>query len=166
MSLKSILKSIGSWFSKTFNNIKDDGAKVAVSIVQSVKLALDSGLVTVLTQLIPGDLDDKIVAVLQKAIPSILADLLALEGLPDNATPDQIQAFILSVTKSIGGKDWQAQSEFWTRLGVELFKEIQTDLDASTSGNLSFAQIVQLIEETYQEYKDHVAGTDTSDSEA
>ncbi len=155
MSLGSILKAIGHWFSKAFNNIKHDAAPVAVAITQYLKTALDSGLLKTIADLIPGDIGKEVLAVLQNAVPKALAIELGLEGIPDNATPDQIQAFILSVEKAIGGKSWQEKSEFWTKFSVNIYNTIQTDINNSPDhASISFAQIVELIEETYQAYKD------------
>lgn len=161
MSLGSIFKSIGNWFAKAWKNIKQSAAPLAVTITQGIKLALDSGLVKVITDLIPGNLDNEIVAFLQTAIPKALAIELALEGVPDNATPEQIQEFILLVEKSIGGKSWQEQSAFWTKLGVNIYNQIQADLNKDPNhANISFADMVAIIEQAYVAYKAHQAGED------
>lgn len=162
MSLGSILKSIGGFFAKIFKNIKEDADTVAITITQGIKLALDSGLVKVITDLIPGDLDAEIVAFLQNAIPKALAIELALQGIPDNATPEQIQDFILLVEKSVGGKNWQEQSAFWTKLAVNIYNQIQADLNKDPAhANISFADMVAIIETAYSAYKAHQAGEDT-----
>ena len=141
----------------------DDAAPVAISITQGIKLALDSGLVKVITDLIPGNLDNEIVGFLQTAIPKALAIELALEGIPDNATPEQIQEFILLVEKSVGGKNWQEQSAFWTKLAVNIYNQIQADLNKDPNhANISFADMVAIVEEAYTAYKAHQAGDDTS----
>ena len=164
MSLKSILHDIGSWFSKAFNTVKDDVAPLAVTITESIKMVLDTGLVKAITDLIPGTLDDKIVAFLQDAIPKALAIELGLEGLPDNATEEQITAWITSVEKAIGGKEWQAKSQFWTSLSVRIFNDIQNGYNQDPEAkSLSFATIVSIVEDAYQSYKDAKAnGEDTN----
>lgn len=165
MSLKSILHDVGAWFSKAFKTVRDDADKVAITITQGLKLALDSGLVKVVTDLIPGTLDDDIVKFLQTAIPKALAIELSLQGLPDNPTPDQVKTFIDLVVKNVASKNWQAQSEFYTSLSVNLFNQIEQDFNQNPdAANLSFAQIVAVIESAYQQIKDHNAAQAAGDT--
>jgi len=153
MSLGSILKSIGNWFAKAFNSIKDDADTVAITLTQYLKVALDSGLLKTIADLIPGGLGKDVITVLQNAIPKILALELGLQGLPDNATPEQIQAFILSIEQAVGGKDFQAKSAFWTKFSVQVYSLIQTEINKSPDhATLTFAQIVSIVEEAYQQY--------------
>lgn len=166
MSLKSILHDVGAWFAKAFKTVRDDADTVAITITQNIKLALDTGLVKVITDLIPGTLDDKILAFLQTAIPKALAVELALKGIPDNPTPEQIQEFILLVEQTISSKkDWQEQSAFWTKLAVNIYNQIETDLNKNPDQpNLSFADMVAIVDSAYDQYVEHKAAQDQANT--
>lgn len=159
MSVGSILKAIGHWFAKAFANIKKDAAPVAITITEYLKNAVDSGLLKTITDLIPGKMDDAVLEILKVALPKALAIELGLKGLPDNATPEQIQEFILSIEQAIGGKSWQQKSAFWTKYAVEVYSIIETQINNSPDHeNLSFAQIVKIVQDAYEAYRQDLNG--------
>lgn len=156
MSLKSILHDVGAWFTKAFKTVRDDADRIAITITQNLKLASDSGLLKVLTDLIPGTLDDKILQFLQNALPKALAVELALQGLPDNPTPEQVKEFIDLVISKLASKNWQDQSKFYTSLSVNLYNQIEQDFNNHPdNANLSFAEVVSIIESAYAQIKAH-----------
>lgn len=163
MSLGSILKAIGNWLSKAFANIQQHAAPIAVAIVEGVKSLSDAGILTDLAAILPGAIPKEAVTLIQNALPKILADLLAIEGLSANATPEQIQTFVNSIIASFASKTFQAKSQLLTLLGVQVYNLIETEINKNpANAKLTFAQIVTIIENSYQDYvQDQAAATTT-----
>jgi len=150
----SIFTKIWAWVKKTFNTIKVDVAPIAVGIVEDIKNAEANGILPAIANAlstITGGLSVTINADIQAAIPNTLAALLALEGLPSNPTADQITAFENAVLKAISSKSFQQKSALWTTLAGQVYILIATDLKQN-NGTLTFAQIVTLVEDAYQQY--------------
>ena len=153
MRLGSILKSAGKCIGGIFKDIQTHVAPVAVTIVEAIKGLSDAGILSDVATVIGGVLPKAIVTLIQAELPKILADLLAIEGLPANATPDQIKAFTDAIITSFASKSFQEKSELYTKLGVQVYNLIETQVNANpANASLTFAQIVAIIEESYQAY--------------
>lgn len=148
----SIFTKIGAWFKKAFTTIKDDADVVAITVTEAIKQGLDDGLLPALADVIPGSLPKEIVAELQIWIPKALALELGLQGLPDNASADQITAFVQTIVQAVAGSTAQAKSKLWTTLAAQVYTLIETDVNQSANGNLTFAQIVEIVEAAYVDY--------------
>lgn len=150
MSLGSILKAVGGWFAKIFKDIETDVIPVAVAVVQAVKNISDDGLLDTIDKLFGNIVPPSVLAAIKAEIPKILADLLSIEGLPADPTPDQIKSFADAIIASFASMDFQKKSEALTRLGVKITVLIQ-GLVASGQTK-SFAAWATLLEESYQDY--------------
>lgn len=149
MSFLSGIFGKGGFFDRLFNHIKHDAVVVAVSVTEAVKTALDSGAVGWIAQIVDSlaktHLAEDVVALLQKNIPKILAAELALEGLPDNATADQIINFEQSVLDAFNLLD--KKSKFYTVVSAQIFGVLQDTVN-NTKG--TFADWVIAVEKCYQ----------------
>lgn len=154
MSLGTILKSIfgkDGFFDRLFTHIKKDVNVVAITVTEAIKLALDSGtagfLAGIIDSLFKTHIAQDVLGLLKKFIPKILATELAIQGLPDNPTPDDILAFEQSVLKAFSVTD--DKSKLYTTLAAQLYGHIK---DALGDGKVTFAEAVIIIEATYQDY--------------
>jgi hypothetical protein len=163
MSIGSFLKNVGAWFAKVWKSLQDDIAPIAVTITEGLKTALDSGVLPAIASLIPDGIGAEISSWLTTNGDTVLAKILAVElgitGLPANATPAEVEAFATSVISALAGSSAAAKPQIWTTVAVQFYQLLDTAVNESANGSLSFAQIVALIEEAYQDY---VADTATS----
>jgi hypothetical protein len=153
----SIFKKIGAFLSKVFKSVKTSGDQVAISITEGVKTALDTGIVDFLAQLmsaiLPGvhDIPEEVVAAIKVAIPKVLAAELAVQGLPDNPTQDDILAFEQKVMAAFGVHD--NKSKLYTTLAAQIYGIIE----AHNGNSWTFAQLVIAVEKAYADYVADVA---------
>jgi len=151
----SIWGWIKGWrLDKVFKSIKNNAAKVAIAITEAVKTALNSGVVdfiaTVVSTVLPQlhNLPQEIISKLNKLIPKILAAELAVQGLPDNPTEEQILAFENNILDAFGLHD--NKSKLYTVLASQIYGILKVDLDAGAP--MTFAQLVIDIETAYNLY--------------
>lgn len=160
----SIFKAIGAWFAKAFKSIKTDGAKIAVAITEGLQTALKSGVVAAIADLIGGifpnvkNLPAEIVADLEKLLPKILAAELAVEGLPDSPTQQDIADFESRVLAAFGVTD--NKSKLYSTLAAQIYGIIQSHVGA---GSYTFAELVADVEQAYQDYVADKAEQDAAD---
>ncbi|HEX4850672.1 MAG TPA: hypothetical protein VFV08_07695, partial [Puia sp.] len=120
-----------------------------IAITEQLKVALDSGLLKSILDLIPGHIGEEAVALLQKAIPGLLAAELALQGLPDNPTEEDVQAFAKAIADAITKyTPWQ-KSKLWTTLAAQIYALLKNSL---ADGKLTFAEAAADVEQAYQDY--------------
>ena len=152
---KPSLHDVWEWFRRTFKHVKYDVDKIAISVTQAIKTAADSPISQVIATSIDtalhSHLAEDALAVIKVAAIRALAVELALQGVPDNPSEDDILNFEKEVYKAIAGKDPQAQSKLWTSFAASLYSIIK---EALNEGNdLTFAEIVAIVEDAYQAYK-------------
>lgn len=151
----SIFSKIGHWFSKTFKSVKTDGAKVAVAITEDIQTALKSGILKavadVISTLFPSvhDLPAEIIAELQVVIPKVLAAELAVQGLPDHPTEQDIQDFEAKILQAFGVHD--NKSKLYTTLAAQVYGIIKKHVDSGAP--FTFASLVRDVEEAYEDYQ-------------
>lgn len=159
MSLKTLLQHIGAWFKKTFNNVKNNIAPVAISITEAIKHSLDNGMLpeiaTIFDHITGSHVSSDIIAAIKVNIDKVMLSELALQGLPDNATPEQITAFEQAILKAFTGKDSFGRSKLFTTLAVQIHADLQTLLNQETPAK--FADIVKAIEEAWAQYQADLA---------
>ncbi len=120
MSLKSFLKSIGTFFKKIFNGltpIAKEAIHIGVIITENLKKFVESGTADVLTSIIPGDLDDKIKERLRKELPVILVKLKLAEQCSNETEPDKLVLCAIKVLQSIEG---DFKKDFYDALAVQI----------------------------------------------
>lgn len=162
MSLKTILQHIGAWFKRTFNNVKDNVIPTAIAITQGIKHSLDNGVLpeiaNIIGEITGSQIPAEAITVMKANIDKVLLSELALQGLPDNATPEQLTAFEQEVFKAFTGKNSYGRSKLFTTLAVQ----IKTDVDQllNIPGGAKFADVVNAIEEAWVQYQDDLANPD------
>ena len=152
------------WLGKEFTDFKQNGLKIAVAITEGVQTALKSGIVTaiadVLSSVFPQvkNLPQEIVAELQVLIPKILASELALEGLPDNPTPDDLLKFENAVLAAFNVNS--DNSKLWTTLSSQIYARLQAFVGQPS---VTFADLVEAVEGAYQDYLNDKANEATAE---
>lgn len=154
MSL-DILKWIRGWrLDKFFHNFKENAAKVAVSITETVHTISGSSIVAAIATMVDATLHshlaEDVLAEIQKDVIKVLAIELAVEALPDNPTGDELLKFEQDVIKAITGKDAYGKSKFYTTFAAQVYDIVHSRVDAGTK--FTFAEIVKIIEEAYQDF--------------
>lgn len=92
-------------FSKEFEAVKKHAA-VAVKVTEMAKKVIDSNLLGVLVQFIPGDVDNQVYYQLQKYIPKIAEQMAIAKGLVDAAASNQeMISALLTHARTLVGND-------------------------------------------------------------
>ena len=161
MSLFTPLINAWTWFKKTVIDHVKSGAAIAVTITETVKTILNNPVATFLEDFADtvthSQLPTQIAAAVNSAIPKILAVELAVEGLPNNPTPEQVLAFEQSILKAIGVNS--NNSKLYTELGAQIYGIIQANI---AGGTTKFADWVIAVEQAYQDYKADLATVNTA----
>jgi hypothetical protein len=145
--------SLWTWLAKIFKSVKTDAAKIAVVITEDVQTLLKTGLAGELAKAISAifpnvkNLPQEVVDTLQKTIPKILAAELALQGLPDNPTEQDILDFERKVLEAFSVHD--SKSKLYTTLGAQVYGILY---EYAHGKKLTFANLVVDLEEAYQDY--------------
>ena len=154
-----VLQDIGAWFKKVFGHAIKDIDKIAITVTQYIKIGLETGVVQAIAKAldgVTGHISTEVYDFLNKEIPKLLAAELALQGLPENPTEADIIAFENAVLAAIVSKTDQQKSAVWTKLTAQVFILFSDALKAN-NGHLTFAEIVGIIEQAYQDYLQDVA---------
>jgi uncharacterized protein (DUF2267 family) len=150
-------QSIGAWFAKAFKNIQTDAAPVAVAIVEELQTLLKSGVATflenVLDTMLKSGVPTAIANAISAALPKILADLLAIEGLPTSPTDVQLTAFSQAVLAAWGIND--NTSKVYTTLGAQIIGIIRAN--TAPGQKFTFAVLVADLEQSYQDWQADIA---------
>lgn len=154
MSL-DILKWIKGWrLDKFFSNFKQNVAKVAVVITEAIKTATEGTLLTTLSAIIDSALKTHLASdalqLIHTASLKALAVELAIVGLPDNPTEQDILEFEKRVFEAISGLSVYGQSKLWTSFAAQIFGIIKQHVD--NNDEFTYAVIVDIIEKGYQAY--------------
>lgn len=151
----SFLSKVGAWFKKVFTDITQSADKVAIAITEEIKSGLDTGVLAVIANALDaltGHVSTEVLALLKEGVPKALAIELAIQGLPANPTPADVQTFENNVLQAIGGATLLQKSALWTKLSVQILTLIQAQILTDQGQPATFAQIVTLVEESYQDY--------------
>lgn len=150
--LKGFFSNALAWLKKAFTSIKTDGAKIAVVITQDLQDSLTSGIAEGLAKVVEAifpsvhNLPEEIVADLKLIIPKVLTLELAVIGLPDNPTEQDIKDFEARILDAFNVHD--DKSKLYTTLAAEVYGI----LERHQGNSWTFAQLVAAVEEAYQDY--------------
>lgn len=155
--LENDLKKAEGWLVGAFSHLKDIIAPAVVKAVDAVQAAEASGIVDAVANALSPVTNGLSVAInndIKAGIPTALAIALGIQGLPANATPDEIAAFGLAVLKATGDQNLLVKGTWETNLAAQIYGLIQTAIakNAGTAdaGTLTLAQIVPLVEQAFQ----------------
>jgi len=155
--------AVGHFFANAFTWVEKDGAKIAVAILEDLKVLFDSGATNFVAQIIDGltksNIPSEILALLQKELPKALAVGLAVEGLPSNPTDQDVQDFANRVLTAFGVT--ADKSKFYSTLAADITGIIRSN--TAPGQKFTFAVLIQDVE---QAYKDYIAAKAQQDAEA
>ena len=147
-------KNLWTWFKNLFKNILKHADIIAITVTEEIKNALDTGvagfLANLVDQLTKSNIATDVAAFLKKNIPKILAAELAVQGLPDNPTVDDILKFETDILNAFG--KISNQSKLYTVLAAQIYGLIDTTLKTTPDTKPTFAEWVQVVEAAYQDY--------------
>lgn len=156
--------TIWQWFAKIFKSVKTDAAKIAVAITEDVQTALKSGVIGALADVISSifpnvkHLPQDVVTELENIVPKALASELALQGLPDNPTEQDVTDFENKVLTAFNLHD--DKSKLYSVLSAQIYGILLKHIGKT---GLTFADRLADVEEAYQDYvkdkADIAAGT-------
>jgi hypothetical protein len=147
--MSNIIKNIEDWFSKEFKNFQSQTDKIAIIITQDVQAALDSGIVdgvaSVVSAVFPSvkNIPEEVVTELKVVIPKLFAVELAIEGIPANATQDDITKFANAVMAAFKIND--NKSKLYTTWAAQIYGILLKDTTKT------FASLVIDVEQAYQD---------------
>lgn len=146
--------NLWSWFKNIFKNIIKHADAVAITVTEEIKAALNSGvagfLASLVDQMTKSHIAENIVDFLKKNITKVLAAELAVQGLPDNPTEDDILRFENEILMAFGKID--NKSKLYTTLAAQIYGLIDTTLKTTPDTPPTFAEWVRVVEEAYQDY--------------
>lgn len=148
----SIFTKVWDWLKKAFTYIEKDADKVAITLTEGLKDAMQSGVVGFIAAALDGltksHVPTEIVTFLSNNIDKVLATELAIQGIPDNPTQDDILAFEQAVLKAFNVTS--DKSRLYTTLAAQTYGMLKAQADAGTK--FTFALLVKDVELAYQNY--------------
>lgn len=163
--MSNILKSIGrdavaveQWLAKAFQDVEKDIAPVLVSAIEAIRNAEAGGILPAIakaldpyTKGLATEINNKIIA----GIPTALSIALAIEGLPANATPAQLETWENSVIAAIAGKEAEVKGSAYTKTVTEFYILIQATI--ASPGGATVGKVLVDVEEAYQDLQQNIA---------
>jgi len=137
------------WIGDLFHNANHTFLQTAIDVTQAVKDGLNSGIVDLVTGLIPGNIDNEIVTILRKNLPIILADEMLLQGINENSTEADVQALAKKIVDSFGGFSTDRKEEFYTSVAAKIYKLLKQVKDGQ---KVTFGEAASLAESMYQSW--------------
>lgn len=147
---KTFFGKIFGWIGDLFHSANEGFLKAAITITQTVKNALNSGVFDFITSLIPGDLDNKIVAILRAKVPILLADELMIQGIKEGASEEEIKALAVKVVDSFGGLSDAKKEQFYTSLAAQIYIFLKQHQNGE---HITFGEGAALVESGYRSWQ-------------
>jgi len=146
----SLFKDVWAWLQKEFKHITTDLDKVAITVTQQIKNAVDSPEAGFIASIIDGltktGIALEIIGIAKLAASKSLAIELAIQ-LPDGiATEQEFLDWEKSVLSAIGVHS--DKSLIYTRVAATIVRDIQAFTQDGSA--ISFAEAVKLVEDAYQ----------------
>lgn len=146
--------NLWTWFKNIFKNVKKHGAQVAITITEQVKDALNTGaagfIALTVDNLANTHLAENVLSILRTNIPKLLAVELAVQGLPDNPTKEDILKFETDVINAFGKMD--KKSKFYTTFAADVYGIVKETLETTPDKKPTFAELVAAVEKAYERY--------------
>lgn len=138
------------WIGKLFKSANKHLLQVAIDVTNTVKAALNSGVVDIITGLIPGTVDNNIVALLRAQLPVILADELLLQSAPSITTQPEAQDLAKKLVDSFGLMSDTDKEQLYTSVAARIFIFLQAHKNEQ---KITFGQGAALVEGFYEDWK-------------
>jgi hypothetical protein len=137
------------WIGKLFKSANKPFLQAVIDVTNTVKVALNSQLVDILTGIIPGTVDNEIVVILRKQIPVLLADELLLQSAGTPATQEDAQALAQKLLDSFGLIKDEKKGKLYTSIAAELYIFLQ---EHQNGQKVTFGEAAALVEGFYQDW--------------
>lgn len=125
--------------------------EAVVKITEGIKHFLNSGIVDVLTYLIPGDLDNKLIEALRKKLPVIMAQELLLKKAAEGPiTEEAANQLTEEMLLAFGGLSDEKKARFYTTVAAEIFIFGQ---EHAHGEKVTFGQAARSVEKAWQAYQ-------------
>lgn len=144
---KTFFGKIFGWIGDLFHNANKDLLQAAIDITNTIKAALNSGIVDFITGLIPGTLDDSIVAALRTQLPVLLADELLVQSVGTPATEADAQLLATKLVDSFGLMTDAKKEKLYTSIAADIYIFLQNHLHGE---KVTFGEAASLAESMYQ----------------
>lgn len=145
---------IGRGIGNFFHSFKENVSKIAIGITEAVKTATEGTLFKTLASTIDTafktHLASDVLDLIHKGTLKALAVELAIEGLSDNPTEQDILDFENRVIAAITGLSPKNKSKLWTTLASQIYGLVQEATKDDTT--LTWAEIVEIVETAYQDF--------------
>lgn len=156
MSLFSDILKPFKWLAGIFVSHAISAAPVAITITEAIKAILANPITGFLENVADAITGTQVPTTIANAIngiiPKILAIELSIQGLPANATADQILAFEQAILKAFSVTS--NNSKLYTEIAAQVYGIVQTNI---ANGTTNFAGWVIAIEQAYLDYQKDLA---------
>lgn len=146
--------NLWTWFKDIFKNVIKHADVVAITVTEEIKDALNTGaagfFASLIDKLTKSHIAENIVDFLKTNIGKVLAVELAVQGLPDNPTSDDILKFETDILNAFG--KISNTSKLYTTLAAQIYGLIDTTLKNTPDTPPTFAEWVRVVEGSYQDY--------------
>jgi hypothetical protein len=123
--------------------------QAAIDITNVIKTGLNSGLIDLITGLIPGTVDNNLIAILRDKVPILLADELMVQAAGTPATEEEAQALAVKLIDSFGKLTSAKKEELYSKVAAQIF----IFLKAHDNGEkVTFGEAVSAAEGFYQDW--------------
>lgn len=144
--MKNLFQQIVLWVKGVLGNLLDHfkvGAKVAVDITAKLKAIVESEVLDIVVDLIPGELDNKILDKVREILPLVIKKIAIGSGIvsESDSNSEAIQKFI----EHLRSLNPDGRKAFWVTFAAELNV-------ALSDGKLTFAEGLILTQLTYTEF--------------
>jgi hypothetical protein len=140
---KRLFSGIGTFFRDLFGRarkVAEEVIPVGIEVVENIKVVMDSPVPTLLTMLIPGQVDDVIAAKIKELLPTILLNLKIADECAKKQSNDEI---IQCAIAHLRNYHPNAQKAYFLNIASMLSA-------ALADGKLTWAEIVMITQYTYE----------------
>lgn len=142
-------------------------AHLAVAILEDIKPALNSQvlgfLAGVVDSLTRSNIAQDIIDIVNKNLPKVLATALALEGLPDNPTAEDILKFEQSVLDAFGKLD--KASKFYTIVAADTYGIFKATFDKTPDVAPTFFELADAVQQAFKKFEDDKAANEVANQD-
>lgn len=151
----SIFSKAWQWLKKELKFIERDGAKIAITVTEHVKEGLQSGVIgflaTLADNLLKSHVAEDVVAAINKNIDKVIALELALQGLPDNPTAQQLSDFEQQIIGAFGKLD--NKSKLYSTIAAQVALIVDKLYPNADAPNPTWAEIIAAVQEAFLDYE-------------
>lgn len=143
--MKNLLQNLVSWVKVILGNLLEHfkvSAKIAIDITTKLKLIVESEVLDLAVDLIPGDVDNKVLDKIRSILPLVIKKVSLVAGIVSDSdtNSEAVKKFI----EHLRTLNPEGRKAFWVTFAAEMNI-------ALSDGKLSFPEAVILTQLTYAE---------------